>query len=662
MSRVSAHVRIRPTDDDPCFNVSCEQKTIVIQQKGHRAIEKTYSFDSVHSQSSQNDVFQATIPRLVDDLVRGISGTLLCFGPVGSGKTFTMSGPEDDYDHRGLLPRAVSLLFKEVETNTEAKITVRVSYMEIRKDVIYDLLSSSTDGVKCHSPSVYVREDHDGNCSIKGLKQQIVRSEEEALESFFLGKSFRKFYKNPFNETSSRGHTVFRIDLEISSRNDPEGPTIRSLLDLVDIAGVNRLTDPSCEARAESVARNRTLINLELVLSAIRHKTHAPFRQSPLTRLLRSSLNGSSNISLLLCLRQEQIFQSETIAALKMTTRLSALTGTVETKEIKSDKKIIQELKDEIKQLQKELVFRDSLTSTEKVSINTIEQWLAGTGPEPSVTSLKETQEIFKIFKKIAETLKTQNTQNSPNSQNPSKPTELKDKPSVVAPSVVAPSAVPSQPMAVTDLSNLIAPDDSRPPEIREIENSHANNVPLAKVVFSAAALTSMIKEKESRHAQQAQESFEEFKTVSESGKQIEGKLREAIELLTAKRELLKEQAEKANRMRDILLGVSAHTLDDSEDKGSLRTSHSVMVAQCKSLKVDIESIQSEISCLKRALVDAFDEWHSTTDKGPEKIIRVISKQAAVESDWAKKGEQANAFYTAKNVARDQISKMAHKR
>lgn len=57
--------------------------------------------------------------------VSHISGTMMCYGQTGAGKTFTMCGATENYQHRGMIPRAISQLFKEIEERPEFAITCR---------------------------------------------------------------------------------------------------------------------------------------------------------------------------------------------------------------------------------------------------------------------------------------------------------------------------------------------------------------------------------------------------------------------------------------------------------------------------------------------------------------------------------------------------------
>lgn len=46
--------------------------------------------------------------------LEGFSGTLLCYGQTGSGKTFTMTGSTSDYRYRGVIPRAIHMLYSKI--------------------------------------------------------------------------------------------------------------------------------------------------------------------------------------------------------------------------------------------------------------------------------------------------------------------------------------------------------------------------------------------------------------------------------------------------------------------------------------------------------------------------------------------------------------------
>ena len=71
-----------------------------------------------------------------------------------------------DYKHRGLVPRCIAHLFNEIHQKTENAYTVRISFLEIYNETIYDLLSNLKDssGASAVSPGeeLTVMEDPKG--------------------------------------------------------------------------------------------------------------------------------------------------------------------------------------------------------------------------------------------------------------------------------------------------------------------------------------------------------------------------------------------------------------------------------------------------------------------------------------------------------------------
>ena len=48
----------------------------------------------------------------------------MCYGQTGAGKTFTMTGATENYQHRGILPRAISQLFKQIDERPDEKTMI----------------------------------------------------------------------------------------------------------------------------------------------------------------------------------------------------------------------------------------------------------------------------------------------------------------------------------------------------------------------------------------------------------------------------------------------------------------------------------------------------------------------------------------------------------
>jgi len=123
----------------------------------------------------------------------------------GSGKTFTVTGGPERYADRGLIPRAISLVFSHIAGRSDASFTVRpprvalpsalgfrrragppaqvhVAYLEIYNEVAYDLLDAGREARALEDlPRVAVRADDAGAVRLGNLSVHRVASEEEAL-------------------------------------------------------------------------------------------------------------------------------------------------------------------------------------------------------------------------------------------------------------------------------------------------------------------------------------------------------------------------------------------------------------------------------------------------------------------------------------------------
>ncbi len=56
--------------------------------------------------------------------VQGINGTVFAYGQTGSGKTYTMTGGTARFVDRGIIPRAVALVFGEIASRPDCTYTV----------------------------------------------------------------------------------------------------------------------------------------------------------------------------------------------------------------------------------------------------------------------------------------------------------------------------------------------------------------------------------------------------------------------------------------------------------------------------------------------------------------------------------------------------------
>ena len=121
------------------------------------------------------------------------------------------------------------------------------------------------------------------------------------------------------NQQSSRSHTIFKIVCEsrlrddaLSEASDPGGVLVGQL-SLVDLAGSEsvRFTNATGETLDEARKINLSLSVLSRVISSLASKSensHVSYRDSKLTRILQSSLDGNVRTAVIACVTPSSSF------------------------------------------------------------------------------------------------------------------------------------------------------------------------------------------------------------------------------------------------------------------------------------------------------------------------------------------------------------------
>ena len=137
-----------------------------------------------------------------------------------------------------MIPRAIEHVFQEVHNRPEYAYTIKVSYLEIYNEMLYDLLSETQ---KSDEDDLQLLEDSKGNILVRGLYTPVANNEEEALSLMFQGETNRSIAEHQLNKASTRSHCIFTIHMESRSRVESSGQVIFSKLNIVDLAGSERV-------------------------------------------------------------------------------------------------------------------------------------------------------------------------------------------------------------------------------------------------------------------------------------------------------------------------------------------------------------------------------------------------------------------------------------
>uniref|UniRef100_A0A6I8S8W8 Kinesin-like protein n=1 Tax=Xenopus tropicalis TaxID=8364 RepID=A0A6I8S8W8_XENTR len=424
-STVRVFVRVKPTPNfaHEIIRFGEDNKTVDIHIKkddrlgvvNNKRSDWSFKVDGLLHNASQDTVYDTVAKSVVSKALDGYNGTVMCYGQTGAGKTYTITGGTENYQLRGIIPRALQQVFKEIEGKSDQSITVRISYLEIYNETLYDLLSTVPDAPAPDTQMTIV-DDAQG-VIIKGLSLHLASNEEQALNLLFEGETNRMIGSHILNKNSSRSHCIFTIHVESHSRIISDAKYTISKINLVDLAGSERLGKTGSEEQVlkETTYINKSLSFLEQTIIALtdRSRDHIPFRQSKLTHALKDSLGGNCNTILVANIYGEVSQLSETLSTLRFASRMKCIPAESVVIEHYDPVRVARNLQKEIDHLRQELAVRDTLTNHARVSyepfnesqiaeINAqVRRYLDGKVDEIDILNLRQIQEIFNQFKLI---------------------------------------------------------------------------------------------------------------------------------------------------------------------------------------------------------------------------------------------------------------------
>ncbi|AAZ12787.1 kinesin, putative [Trypanosoma equiperdum] len=317
--------------------------------------------------ATQADVFNTVAKDCVLAALDGYNSTVFAYGQTGSGKTHSITGGAESYEDRGIIPRALALLYEEIarRQQQEGTYSVAISYLQIYNDKGQDLLNRGHDARKLEDlPVVTI---HDGGSdsdevALRGLAQHSAATPKDALNLLFLGDTNRLYCETPMNKTSSRSHCVFTIYLEAR----PHGASVvrRSKLHFVDLAGSERVakTGVSGTVLTEAKYINLSLHYLEQVIMALSEQAngrreHVPFRNSFMTMVLRDSLGPNCKTSMLATAHPAVDQLPETISTCRFAQRVALIKQDAHVNEEVDPHVLVRKLKAELQQMRDRLAF-----------------------------------------------------------------------------------------------------------------------------------------------------------------------------------------------------------------------------------------------------------------------------------------------------------------
>ncbi|XP_043553472.1 kinesin-like protein KIF26A isoform X2 [Chiloscyllium plagiosum] len=297
------------------------------------AAPKMFAFDAVFTQdASQAEVCSGTVAEVIQSVVNGADGCIFCFGHVKLGKTYTMIGKDNSMQNLGVIPCAISWLFKlinERKEKTGTRFSVRVSAVEIwgKDENLRDLLSEVATGSlqDGQSPGVYLREDP--ICGTQLQNQSELRAPTAEKAAYFLDAAIasRRTSRPDCDEEERRNsHMLFTLHIyqyrmEKSGKGGMSGG--RSRLHLVDLGSCEKVLSKSRDAGGGLCLSLSALGNV--ILALVNGAKHVPYKDSKLTMLLRESLgNINCRTTMITHISDSPANYAETLTSIQLAARI----------------------------------------------------------------------------------------------------------------------------------------------------------------------------------------------------------------------------------------------------------------------------------------------------------------------------------------------------
>ncbi|XP_012285273.1 kinesin-like protein Klp61F [Orussus abietinus] len=368
---IQVFVRVRPPNTAEKVGKSLtvievpSNKDLIVRERPQDKLSKKFTFDKVFGPASkQVDVYKAVVSPLLDEVLAGYNCTVFAYGQTGTGKTFTMEGVTNDPalhwqsdTSAGIIPRSLSQLFDELRILDAQEYSVRVSFLELYNEELFDLLSPNDDASKIR---LYEDASKKGAIIIHGLEEVTVHDKIEVYKILEKGSEKRQTAATLMNAQSSRSHTVFSITVHIKENTvDGEELLKTGKLNLVDLAGSENVgRSGAVDRRAREAGNiNQSLLTLGRVITALVERApHIPYRESKLTRLLQESLGGRTKTSIIATISPAIMNLEETLSTLDYAYRAKHITNRPEINQKLSKKALLKEYTEEIERLRRDLL------------------------------------------------------------------------------------------------------------------------------------------------------------------------------------------------------------------------------------------------------------------------------------------------------------------
>ncbi|XP_036847595.2 kinesin-like protein KIF26A isoform X1 [Manis javanica] len=301
------------------------------------AAPKMFAFDAVFPQDSeQAEVCSGTVADVLQAVVSGADGCVFSFGHTSLGKSYTMVGEDRSPQSLGVMPCAISWLFRlvgERKERTGTRFSVRVSAVEVcgQDGSLRDLLAEVASGglQDAQSPGVYLREDPVCGAQLQNQSELRVPTAEKA--AFYLDAALAARSTSRAGSSQDAQHSshvfftlhVYQYRMEKCGKGGMSGG--RSRLHLIDLGSCEGAPGRGGEAPGGPLCLSLSALG-SVILALLSGAKHVPHRDHKLTMLLREALATTNcRATMIAHVSDAPIHHAETLSTVQLAARVHRL-------------------------------------------------------------------------------------------------------------------------------------------------------------------------------------------------------------------------------------------------------------------------------------------------------------------------------------------------
>ena len=177
-------------------------KQLLVRKDNNLDIQQDYTFDGLFLPLTPLDqIYTRTTKQIIENVLMGYNGAVICYGQTGTGKTYTMNE---------ITPIAVNQIFNgiNIADRDNEIFKVDVSIIEIYKEQVNDVLDTKNTNLNLIENKLKKK-----NLIIENLTSITVTTENELNDIIYKGTIKRNINSSSIREYTAKSHNIIIITI-----------------------------------------------------------------------------------------------------------------------------------------------------------------------------------------------------------------------------------------------------------------------------------------------------------------------------------------------------------------------------------------------------------------------------------------------------------------